>query len=167
MNKNVYFEGFKNLCDGLHSTPKAVSVVQGSREYPKVYGVVLFYETKYGTLVAAEIGGLPTSQNKCEGQIFGFHIHGGESCSGTEADPFSNAGSHYDKNGCSHPHHSGDMPPLFGNNGYALSVFLTNRFSADEIIGKTVIIHSAPDDFTTQPGGNSGKKIACGEIKKY
>jgi len=56
--------------------------------------------------------------------------------------------------------------PLFSNSGYAWSSFLTNRFTVDQIIGRTVIIHSDPDDFTTQPSGNSGKKIACGEIIK-
>ncbi|MBO5007752.1 MAG: superoxide dismutase family protein [Clostridia bacterium] len=34
------------------------------------------------------------------------------------------------------------------------------RFTIDEIIGKKVVIHSAPDDFTSQPSGNSGNKIA-------
>ncbi|MBR3879825.1 MAG: superoxide dismutase family protein [Clostridia bacterium] len=29
---------------------------------------------------------------------------------------------------------------------------------------KTVVIRDSPDDFTTQPSGNAGKKIACGEI---
>ncbi|MBO5702703.1 MAG: superoxide dismutase family protein [Clostridia bacterium] len=28
----------------------------------------------------------------------------------------------------------------------------------------TVIIHDTPDGFTTQPSGNAGNKIACGEI---
>ena len=42
-----------------------------------------------------------------------------------------------------------------------------NRFRIDEIIGKTIIIHSSTDDFTSQPSGNSGSKIACGEIKLY
>ena len=43
---------------------------------------------------------------------------------------------------------------------------LLNKFSINEIIGKTVIIHDMPDDFTTQPSGNSGTKIACGVIQK-
>ena len=38
----------------------------------------------------------------------------------------------------------------------------TDRFSVDEIIGRTVVIHSGPDDFRTQPAGNAGKTIACG-----
>lgn len=80
-------------------------------------------------------------------------------------DPFANAMAHYDPEGCPHPYHAGDMPPLFGNNGFAFSAFITDRFSIREIIDKTVIIHSAPDDFMTQPSGNSGAKIACGVIK--
>ena len=58
------------------------------------------------------------------------------------------------------------MPPLFWNNGYAFQMFLTDRFTVKEIIGKTVIIHDNADDFTTQPSGNSGEKIACGVIEK-
>jgi Cu-Zn family superoxide dismutase len=42
--------------------------------------------------------------------------------------------------------------------------FLTNRFTLDEIIGRVIIIHDKPDDFTSQPSGNSGNKIACGKI---
>ena len=82
------------------------------------------------------------------------------------ADPFAGAMSHYNPKGCEHPYHAGDLPPLFGNGGSALSLFLTNRFSVREITGKTVIIHDRPDDFTTQPSGNSGTKIACGVIER-
>lgn len=62
---------------------------------------------------------------------------------------------------------AGDLPPLFENNGLAVSVFLTNRFSVNQIIGKTIIIHDKPDDFTTDPSGNSGTKIACGVIVEF
>jgi Cu-Zn family superoxide dismutase len=41
----------------------------------------------------------------------------------------------------------------------------TNRFRVKDIIGRTVIIHNMPDDFTTQPSGNAGMKIACGVIQ--
>ena len=42
---------------------------------------------------------------------------------------------------------------------------LINKFKIKDIIGKVIIIHDMPDDFTTQPSGNSGTKIACGIIK--
>ena len=50
-------------------------------------------------------------------------------------------------------------------NGYAFSACLTDRFSVHEIIGRMVVLHSSPDDFSTQPSGNAGAKIVCGEIK--
>ncbi|MFQ7398750.1 MAG: superoxide dismutase family protein, partial [Neglectibacter sp.] len=51
------------------------------------------------------------------------------------------------------------------NHGYAWSAFLTSRFTIRQVLGRTLIIHGSPDDFTTQPAGNSGKRIACGEIR--
>ncbi len=143
----------------------ASAIIKGSEKYACIKGAVKFYQTRFGTLVAAEVFGLPSNQNRCSNDIFGFHIHSGERCCGNDEDPFADAKSHYNPNNCDHPCHAGDLPPLFGNNGYAFSVFLTDRFSVDEVKGKTIIIHSDPDDFTTQPSGNSGEKMACGEIK--
>jgi Cu-Zn family superoxide dismutase len=80
-------------------------------------------------------------------------------------DPFSEAMTHYNPNNCLHPFHAGDLPPLFGSRGYAFSVFLSDRFSLSDVLGKTVIIHGNPDDFTTQPSGNAGEKLACGVVK--
>ena len=37
-------------------------------------------------------------------------------------------------------------------------------FYPEEVIGRTVVIHGMGDDFHSQPSGNSGVKIACGEI---
>ena len=81
-----------------------------------------------------------------------------------ENEPFSDAGGHYSKVSAGHPFHSGDLPPLFGNDGYAWYAVLTDRFSIEDIIGRTVIIHADPDDFTSQPSGKSGKRIACGVV---
>lgn len=77
---------------------------------------------------------------------------------------FPNAGTHYNPFECPHPYHAGDMPPLFGANGYAFLTFVTSRFTVNDIVGKTIIVHSEPDDFSTQPSGNAGEKIACGVI---
>ena len=148
----------------LKYEPSAIAKVSGSRQYPDVKGTVRFYQTAVGVVVAADIYGLPESNEACGGAIFAFHIHEGGSCSENGTEPFPNSMSHYNPHNCPHPYHAGDMPPLFGSNGIAYSVFLTNRFSVREIMGKTVIIHMGPDDFTTQPSGNSGSKIACGVI---
>ena len=58
----------------------------------------------------------------------------------------------------------GDLPPLVENNGYAYMQVLINKFKIKDILGKVIIIHDSPDDFTTQSSGNSGIKIACGKI---
>ena len=86
----------------------------------------------------------------------------GSSCTGNKEDEFANAGTHYNPTNCPHPFHSGDLPSLLENNGYAYMSVLLNKFKIKDIIGKVVIIHDMPDDFTSQPSGNSGKKIACG-----
>lgn len=142
---------------------RAAAQVHGSQEYPKLHGTVTFQQRSQGVLVTAEILGLPENE-RCRSGIFGFHIHAGTQCSGTVQEPFANADGHFDPNDCPHPYHAGDLPPLFGNHGYAyLSVF-TDRFTVSEIAGRVVIIHRDPDDFTTQPSGNSGPMIACGKI---
>lgn len=116
--------------------------------------------------MAAEACGLPETAERCGNAVFGFHIHSGGRCSGDHTDPFADALAHYNPEDCPHPAHAGDLPPLFSNHGNAFQLFLTDRFTVREIIGKTIIIHARPDDFTSQPGGNSGERIACGEIKK-
>lgn len=149
----------------LRMHPQAIAQVSGSNAYPTIHGKIFFYQTKQGVLVAARIWGLPTPTEDCENPIFALHIHNGSNCTGNGEDPFANALTHYNPQQCPHPYHAGDLPPLFGNDGYALSAVLTNRFTVKEVIGRTIIIHANPDDFTTQPSGNSGTKIACGEIQ--
>lgn len=154
------------LLPALRGNLQAEARVTGSARFPDIAGNVRFYQTNEGVIVYAEIHGLPHDSSPCYGRVFGFHIHSGGSCAGSMEDPFAEVMSHYDRNGCAHPYHAGDLPPLFGNGGLAVSAVLTNRFAADEVIGKTVIIHDHPDDFTTQPSGGSGTKIACGEIRR-
>lgn len=142
----------------------ATAQIKGSSEYPSIHGIVNFKQLKNGVLVTAEIYGLPTSQGECKDKIFAFHIHNGTKCCGNETDPFADADGHFNPNDCEHPYHAGDLPPLFGNCGYAYQSVFTSRFTVRDIIGKVVIIHANPDDFTTQPSGNAGTKIACGKI---
>lgn len=117
-----------------------------------VAGMVHFYPAEGGTLVSAEIHGLPDSETG----FFAFHIHEGASCDAP--------GGHWNPGDQPHPRHAGDLPPLLSDNGRARMTVLTGRFKPEQVVGKTVIIHSGPDDFHTQPSGNPGKILACGAI---
>lgn len=151
----------------LHTVPpEAYAFLYGSSAYPSLTGAVYFYPLWGGTLLVAEVSGIPCSEGSCAERSFGFHIHEGNACTGTEKDPFADTGMHFNPEGCPHPEHAGDLPPLFGNRGYALSIFYTERFYPEEVVGRTLVIHDRADDFHTQPSGDSGIKIGCGEIKE-
>lgn len=159
---------WKRLVSKLNQRPRAWARVSGSEKYPELSGVVYFYQTNCGVLVMAEVEGLPDAADQNPGRFFAFHIHSGSQCSGTPADPFADTLGHYNPENMGHPEHAGDMPPLLADRGgRAFQVFLTDRFSACEIIHRTVVIHAKPDDFITQPSGNSGEKIACGQIEVF
>lgn len=150
----------------LRRQPNASAILRGSAEHPGISGSICFYQTQTGVFVLVQASGLPQVSDPCMAPIFGFHIHEGDSCTGNVQDEFADTLSHYNPNDCPHPYHAGDMPPLFGVQGNAFLAFLTDRFSVSDVIGKTVVIHAEPDDFISQPAGNTGMKIACGEIRK-
>lgn len=140
--------------------PDAVAQIQGGAETPQLSGCIRFYQEKGRVLIVANISGLPQDS---ETGFFGFHIHEGRSCSGVE---FAGTGSHYSPYSLAHPNHAGDLPPLLICQGNAYLACRTDRFSVKDILGRTMVIHSDPDDFRSQPSGNAGKKIACGIIKQ-
>ncbi len=144
--------------------PRAYAHMNGSEQFPDVKGMVLFYPYENGTVVVADIGGLPKEMESGR-NFLGFHIHEGFVCTGNAQDPFADAGMHYSKTPTMHPGHTGDMPVLFVNQGKAWMAFFTDRFIADEVRGRTVVIHDMADDFRSQPAGNSGSRIACGVIR--
>lgn len=154
------------LCRMLYSQPQAIAVLRGRAAYPSITGQVRFYQTRRGVLVSADASGLPQPEGRCASPVFALHIHAGGACSGTAADPFADALSHYNPENCPHPFHAGDLPPLFGNGGDAFLAVLTNRFTIEEVLGRTIVLHGGRDDFTTQPAGDSGAKIACGVIRQ-
>lgn len=139
--------------------PAAAAVLHGGDSAPELRGTVEFYPRKSGTLVIASVRGLPHSNPS---GFFAFHIHEGSSCGGEE---FAESGGHYNPADTPHPQHAGDLPPLLSADGTALLAVLTDRFTVQDVIGRTVIIHSGPDDFHSQPAGNPGMKIACGTIQ--
>lgn len=163
-------ENFNNIPNFeilFNQRPQARAQVFGSILQPDINGDVWFYQSEFGVLVVADIEGLPEGNGNCGSPIFALHIHEGGSCSGNNLDPFANVGMHYNPFNCPHPQHAGDLPPLFSVKGNAFLAVLTDRFNVGDIIGKSIVIHSGTDDFRTQPSGNSGTKIACGEIKEY
>ena len=140
--------------------PDAVAEIRGGVDAPQFSGCVQFYQENGCVLIVADISGLPKTS---ETGFFGFHIHQGRDCSGAG---FSRTEGHYNPLGQGHPEHAGDLPPLLSCHGQAYLSVKTDRFSVNEIIGRTVVIHSDLDDFHTQPAGNAGEKIACGVIRK-
>ncbi len=140
--------------------PYAAAQIRGGMEAPQLSGCVQFYQENGCVLIVAKLSDL-SKEN--ETGFFGFHIHEGDNCSGTD---FSGTDSHYNPFGQAHPKHAGDLPPLLKCQGNAYLSVRTDRFSVSDIIGRTVVIHSDPDDFHSQPAGNAGKKIACGVICK-
>lgn len=150
-------------CSMINTLPRSQAMIRGDAQYSGLHGNVSFYPIEEGTLVTAEVYGLPTNTKT---QIFAMHIHEGGSCTGNQTDPFAATGGHYNPTNMPHPLHAGDLLPLFGNDGFAYYSFYTDRFKPDEVVGHTVVIHIDPDDFRTQPSGASGSKIACGVIQR-
>jgi len=149
----------------LQRRADAMALVRGGKGYEPLTGFVQFYQTQHGVLVAAEFEGLPTGEG-CSAPMFAFHIHEKGDCQPMGEDMFGMTGGHYNPAGCGHPYHAGDMPPLFGAGGRAILLFLSDRFTVQEILGRAVVVHRQPDDFITQPAGNAGEKIACGVIQR-
>lgn len=146
---------------------EAVANLEGNYLAPQLKGMVAFYPWKDGTLVQIEVFNLPPAKlpinNLPPVNPFAFHIHEGSSCI---LPTFESAGKHFDLENKPHPFHSGDLPSLLSNDGYAFMSVYTNRFKPSDVIGKTVIIHLNPDDYRTQPAGNAGERIGCGVIIK-
>lgn len=130
-------------------------------------GTVTFKQEGSQVIVVAKVSGLTPGAH-------GFHIHEKGDCSAPDA---TSAGGHFNPHGKAHghpdhhEHHAGDMPELVADASGNAS--LTARLKSVEIgggsaniIGRGVIVHAAPDDFKTQPTGNSGARVACGVITK-
>ncbi len=161
----------KQLC---RAVPSAMATIRGSREFPEIQGRMSVYDMPDGCVVMTEVFGLPDDRRSMpEGaripvcsRFFGLHIHEGRNCIGPEPgkEAFLAAGGHFNPWRSEHPFHAGDLPPLLSNSGFAWSAVYTERFVSADILDCTVIIHEMPDDFTSKPAGNAGKRIACGKM---
>lgn len=132
-----------------------------------VQGTVTFRQQGAVVHVKAEISGLaPNTEH-------GFHIHDKGDCSSGDG---MSAGGHFNPNGKPHgpqsaEHHAGDMPSLMADGyGNASATFDLHGVSVGgtepDVVGHGLIVHKDPDDFKTQPTGNSGARLACGVIGK-
>jgi Cu-Zn family superoxide dismutase len=105
------------------------------------------------------------------GSEHGFHIHEKGDCSAPDA---ASAGGHFNPGGSVHgrygdaAHHAGDLPSLRADGrGVArvdADLSTLEWDGARGIKGRAIIVHAKPDDFTSQPSGNAGARVACAVI---
>jgi Cu-Zn family superoxide dismutase len=133
-------------------------------------GTATFTQVGNVVRVVLETQGLPRGAH-------GVHVHAVGKC---DAPDFQTAGAHFNpanrQHGALNPQgaHAGDLPNLeVGGDGkgrlesttelLSLGSGTTSIFDSD---GAALVVHAAPDDFKTDPTGNSGARIACGVITK-
>ena len=107
------------------------------------------------------------------GKIVSLHIHEHGDC----GDKGNMAHDHWNPSNTEHgkwgtsSFHAGDIGNVKLNaQGKGTLTLITNLWTlggspAKNVIGKSIIVHGAMDDYKTQPGGNSGPRIGCGVIK--
>jgi Cu-Zn family superoxide dismutase len=131
-------------------------------------GKVTFTALEHGVRIAGEVRGLKP------GSEHGFHLHEKGDC----GDNGNAAGGHFNPAGGQHGKygsatgHAGDLPSLVADaSGVARfsvdshSISMTDG-AANNIIGRAMVVHRDSDDFTSQPAGNAGPRIACGVVSR-
>lgn len=154
-------------CAGVLNDPAATAELKPTTG-STVTGKVHFLQHKHGMVkVTGQISGLkPNSEH-------GFHIHEKGDCSSPDG---TSAGGHFNPGNTAHgkhgqaPQHAGDLPSLHANaSGMAVVNYETNQISlgsgTNNIANRALIVHADPDDYTTQPTGNAGARLACGVIQ--
>lgn len=135
----------------------------------KEVGVVEFRDTPNGVIVHAEFTGLPAGTHA-------FHVHAVGKC---EPPTFDSAGGHFNPENHQHGFavkggwHSGDLPniTLPADGKLTIDVLASELSVSDgdekmlDADGAAVVVHEGVDDYTTQPTGNAGKRIACGVVQ--
>jgi len=147
--------------------PTAAATLHG-REGTTIAGEATFTDLSDGTVrVVVHVVGVDG-----EG-LHGFHLHETGDCSAAD---FSSAGGHFNPTGAIHgapdsaEHHAGDL----GNieilaDGSAHVELIAHGITVGEgegsVVGRSVILHEAADDYQTQPTGAAGGRLACGVIQ--
>jgi Cu-Zn family superoxide dismutase len=154
-------------CASYTQAPAAIANLQATKGNTAI-GTVQFSTSGGKIRVVGEVQGLKP------GAVHGFHIHEKGDCSSGDG---VSAGGHFNPTAKSHgshdqsEHHAGDMPSLLADaSGKAKFSFETDSITvgsgATDVIGRGLIVHRDPDDFKTQPTGNSGPRVACAVITK-
>ena len=135
----------------------------------RVVGTANFTQGAHGVVIVAELTGLPAGTHA-------MHIHDVGRCE----PPFTTAGGHYNPGLRQHGvksrngYHAGDLPNFTAPaTGTARVDALTQDFtlgpggtSLFDVDGSSIMVHSAADDYESDPGGNAGTRIACGVITR-
>lgn len=132
-----------------------------------VTGSLALAQSPQGVRISGTIQGLKPDAE------FGFHVHEKGDCSAPDG---SSAGGHFNPTQAQHgnptgpSHHAGDMPNIKSNAEGVAQVDTTEAGTSlhgdpgMDVMGKAIVVHESPDDYATQPSGNSGKRVACGVI---
>ncbi len=124
-------------------------------------GKVTLSEDPTGTTVKVEATKLKAGEH-------GLHLHETGSCTGPD---FKSAGGHLNPTGKAHGRdnpkgsHLGDLANLsVGADGSATTQFLLAGTTIAQLVdadGVALVVHADPDDYKTDPSGNSGDRVAC------
>jgi superoxide dismutase, Cu-Zn family len=145
----------------------AVADMKATQGYATT-GKVEFAQADNGARVKVDLSGLsPNTEH-------GFHVHERGDCSASDG---MSAGGHFNPEGVAHgsytqaPHHAGDLPNVKADaKGEVHTSFDTGALSvgsgSGDVVGRAVVVHREPDDYKSQPAGNSGPRVACGVIAK-
>lgn len=106
---------------------------------------------------------------------FGMHIHAVGKCQGPK---FTTAGPHWNPAGKQHGTenpmgaHAGDLPNVTAAADRKITleqrlgdITLEGAGGLLDADGAALVIHEKPDDYMTDPSGNSGNRIICGVFK--
>jgi Cu-Zn family superoxide dismutase len=155
-------------CASYRTTGPAATAALAPTTGNATTGSVRFVQAGERVQVSGEIRGLKP------GAEHGFHVHEKGDCSSGDG---MSAGGHYNPMSAPHgrhgagAHHVGDMPSLRADaSGVARFSFDSASMrvgsGASDIVGKGLIVHRDPDDYTTQPTGNAGPRLACAVITR-
>lgn len=156
-----------SACASLQGAGPTAKVQLESRSSSTVTGTLTLRQKADGVQITGEVLGLsPASAH-------GFHVHEKGDCSAADA---SSAGPHFNPQGSPHgkmgtgAHHAGDMPNIVADKRGAAQVDVlvpgaTLTPGPASIAGRALVVHRDPDDYSTQPAGNAGPRLACGVIQ--